>query len=166
FGAFLLKYRRLTLLIVGVIFLLFSQTLVSYFFIQVITPIGGDNASMGIAIFIAAGIEFPVIMRFDWLAQKRPIEFWLKISVVFFIIKNIVTFLASNMFMIYFAQFLQFGAFALTFPALVNYINVIVAPKDLVKGQTLLTLGVTDCSVFARLLAGVLIVNVVGNYTL
>lgn len=166
FGAFLLKYRRLTLLIVGVIFLLFSQTLVSYFFIQVITPIGGDNASMGIAIFIAAGIEFPVIMRFDWLAEKRPIEFWLKISVVFFIIKNIVTFLASNMFMIYFAQFLQFGAFALTFPALVNYINVIVEPKDLVKGQTLLTLGMSISSVFASLVGGVLIDNIGVSQTL
>ncbi|HLR91924.1 MAG TPA: MFS transporter, partial [Atopostipes sp.] len=157
FGAFLLKYRRLVLLIVGVIFLLFSQTLVSYFFIQILKPIGGDNSSMGIAIFIAAGIEFPVIMRFDWLAEKRSIEFWLKVSIIFYIVKNVLTFLATNMYMIYFAQFLQFGAFALAFPALVNYINVIVEPKDLVKGQTLLTLGMSIGSVFASFLGGILI---------
>lgn len=166
FGNFLLKYKKLTMLIVGVGFLLFSQTLVSYFFIQIITPIGGDNAAMGLAIFIAAGIEFPVIMYFDQLAEKRSIEFWLKVSIVFFIAKNIITFLATNMFMIYVAQFLQFGAFALTFPALVNYINVIVEPKDLVKGQTLLTLGMTISSVFASLVGGVLIDSMGVNPTL
>lgn len=157
FGHFLMKYKKLTMLILGVGFLLFSQTLVNYFFVQIITPIGGDNAAMGLAIFIAAGIEFPVIMYFDQLAEKRSIEFWLKISIIFFITKNILTFLATNMFMIYVAQFLQFGAFALTFPALVNYINVIVDPKDLVKGQTLLTLGMSISSVFASLVGGVLI---------
>ena len=166
FDKFLLKYKKLTMLIVGVGFLLFSQTLVSYFFIQVITPIGGDNASMGLAIFIAAGIEFPVIMYFDQLAEKRSIEFWLKISILFFIAKNVITFLATNMFMIYVAQFLQFGAFALTFPALVNYINVIVEPKDLVKGQTLLTLGMAISSVFASLVGGVLIDSIGVNPTL
>ena len=157
FGQFLMKYKKLTMLILGVGFLLFSQTLVNYFFVQIITPIGGDNAAMGLAIFIAAGIEFPVIMYFDQLAEKRSIEFWLKISIIFFITKNILTFLATNMFMIYVAQFLQFGAFALTFPALVNYINVIVDPKDLVKGQTLLTLGMSISSVFASLVGSVLI---------
>lgn len=166
FGKFLMKYKKLTMLILGVGFLLFSQTLVSYFFIQIITPIGGDNAAMGLAIFIAAGIEFPVIMYFDQLAEKRSIEFWLKISIIFFIAKNIITFLATNMFMIYVAQFLQFGAFALTFPALVNYINVIVEPKDLVKGQTLLTLGMSISSVFASLVGGVLIDNIGVNSTL
>src|SRR5699024_7564118 len=100
------------------------------------------------------------------LAEKRPIEFWLKISIVFFIVKNIITFLATNMFMIYVAQFLQFGAFALTFPALVNYINVIVEPKDLVKGQTLLTLGMAISSVFASLVGGVLIDSIGVNPTL
>ena len=105
-------------------------------------------------------------MYFDQLAEKRSIEFWLKVSIVFFITKNIITFLATNMFMIYVAQFLQFGAFALTFPALVNYINVIVEPKDLVKGQTLLTLGMTISSVFASLVGGVLIDSIGVNPTL
>lgn len=166
FSEFMIKYKRLTFLIVGVIFLLFSQTLVNYFFIQIIRPIGGDNAQMGIATFIAAGVEFPVIMNFDWLAEKRPIEFWLKLSVIFFIAKNLLTYLAVNMTMIYLAQFLQFGAFALTFPALVKYINVIVAPKYLVKGQTLLTLGTTLSSVFASLLGGILIDTVGVSHTL
>ncbi len=163
---FVRKYKRLVLLVLGVVLLLFSQTLIGSFFIQIITPIGGDSAQMGVAVFIAAGIEFPVMMRFDWLSEKRPVEFWLKLSLGFFVAKNIFTYLATSMFMIYFAQFLQFGAYALAYPALVKYVNLIVEPKDLVKGQTLLTIGTTLSSVFANLLGGILIDQIGVNTTL
>jgi len=154
---FLSKYRNLVYIIVGLAFVLFSQTMVSTFFINIVTPLGGDSSSVGLAIFVAAAVEFPVMMNFDWLAKKRTPAFWLKLSAVFYVAKLTLLFFATNLFMVYASQFLQLGSYALAYPAVVQYIKKSVDKEDLFKGQSLFTIGTTVSGVFASFLGGMLL---------
>lgn len=166
FFEFISKYKRLVFLMGGIVFLFFAHTLINNFFIQIITPIGGDSGAMGTAIFIGAIVELPAMMNFNRIARKISVSRLLKISAVFFVAKHALTFIAPNMFIVYLAQFLQFGAFALAYPALVEYINSVVDLKDLVKGQSLLTVAMALSSVFASFLGGILLDSIGINNTL
>lgn len=164
--SFILKYKRLVLLMVGVVFLFFTHTLINNFFIQVITPIGGDSRLMGIAIFIGTIVEMPAMMNFNWLAKRISVSRLLKISAIFFIAKHGLTYLAPNMYWLYFAQFLQIGAFSVLYPALVEYINLLVSTEDLIKGQSLVTSAMALSSVFASFLGGVFLDSIGVSTTL
>jgi len=155
--SFLSKYRELVFMIIGLAFALFAQTMISTFFIHIVTPLGGDSSSVGLATFIAALVEFPVMMNFDWLAKKRTPAFWLKLSAVFYVFKLVLLYFATNLMMVYASQFLQFGAYALAYPAVVQYIKNKVDKQDLFKGQSLFTIGTTVSGVFASFLGGFLV---------
>lgn len=154
---FFKRYPKLVFLALGTVFIMFSQSFVNTFFIQVITPVGGNNAMMGTAIFIAGAVEFPVIMSLDTLSKKISVAKLIKISTFFFIAKNVLLFMAPNMTWVYISQFLSFGANALLSPTFVQYINEVVDLKDLVKGQSLATIGMTLAGVFASFLGGLMI---------
>lgn len=164
--SFFFKYSRLVGLMGGVVFLFFAHTIINNFFIQVITPIGGDSGVMGTAVFIAAIVELPAMMNFEQLSKKISIVRLLKLSAAFFLAKHMLTYLAPNMFIIYLAQFLQIGAYSVIYPALVEYINLIVDLEDLVKGQSLLTTAIALSSVFASFLGGILLDTVGVSQTL
>lgn len=163
---FFSKYSRLMLLMGGIVFLFFAHTIINNFFIQVITPIGGDSGSMGTAIFVAAIVELPAMMNFNQIAKRISVSRLLKISALFFLAKHALTFFAPNMTIIYIAQFLQIGAYSVVYPALVEYINLIVDLKDLVKGQSLLTTAIALSSVFASFLGGILLDEIGVSQTL
>lgn len=164
--SFIVKYKKLMFLMIGVIFLFFAHTLINNFLIQIITPIGGNSALMGRAVFVSAIVELPAMMNFNNIAKKVSIGRLLKISAIFFLGKHLLTYFATNMFMIYVAQFLQIGAFALATPAFVEYINSIVSVQDLVKGQSLLTTAMAASSVFASFLGGRLLDSIGVSQTL
>lgn len=163
---FIGKYKKLVLLMGGVVFLFFAHTIINNFFIQIITPVGGDSANMGTAIFIGAMVELPAMMNFNRITKKIPVSRLLIISAVFFLAKHTLTYFAPNVLVIYLAQALQVGAFAVAYPALVEYINSIVDLKDLVKGQSLLTIAMALSSVFASFLGGILLDSIGTSQTL
>lgn len=166
FFEFIAKYKKLVLLMGGVVFLFFAHTIINNFFIQIITPVGGDSANMGTAIFIGAMVELPAMMNFNRITKKNPVSRLLIISAVFFLAKHTLTYFAPNVLVIYLAQALQVGAFAVAYPALVEYINLIVDLKDLVKGQSLLTIAMALSSVFASFLGGILLDSIGTSQTL
>ena len=166
FFEFIAKYKKLVLLMGGVVFLFFAHTIINNFFIQIITPVGGDSASMGTAIFIGAMVELPAMLNFNRITKKVSVSRLLIISSVFFLAKHTLTYFAPNVPVIYLAQALQIGAFAVAYPALVEYINLIVDLKDLVKGQSLLTIAMALSSVFASFLGGILLDSIGTSQTL
>jgi PPP family 3-phenylpropionic acid transporter len=154
---FFKKYRKLSIMMLGMVCLFFAHTFINNFFIQIILPVGGDSGSMGVAIFIGTILELPAMLNFDKLSSKITVANLLKISAVFFLAKHLLTFLAPNVMTIYIAQFLQIGAFSVAYPALVAYINSVVSIKDLNKGQSLLGGSMAVSSMLASLLGGVML---------
>lgn len=154
---FFKEYRELFFVILGVSLVMFGQTMLATFLIQIVQPIGGDSSHVGMAVFIGALVEVPILMKFDWFISKRSIAWILKISMLFYILKAFIMLFASNIWIVYAAQLLQTGSFGLAYPGAVQYIKGIVSKADLFKGQTMFTVALTMSSVFANFLGGLLI---------
>lgn len=157
FIEFFKKYKRVVILMGGVVLLFFAHTLINNFLIQVITPVGGTHQTLGIAAFIAAIVEIPAMMNLKQLEKIVPLHRLIQISSAFFVAKHALTYLAPNMSIIYIAQFLQIGAFSVAFPAYVEYINSKIEIVDLVKGQSLLTGAIALSNVFSGYFGGLLL---------
>lgn len=154
---FIQSYRKLSLVMVGIFFLFLGHLFINNFFIQVLTPIGGDSGTLGVAIFIATVLEIPIMMNYNRIASRIRVDRLLKIAAFFFLLKHLLTFLAPSVAVVYLAQILQIGAYSLAYPALVDYTSKVVAAEDLVKGQALLATATATSSVFANLAGGFLI---------
>lgn len=155
--AFMLKYKRLVVFLASFVCIYFAHTIINNFFIQVITNVGGSSSDMGNAISLAAFLEIPIMFLFNKINTKIKITTLLRVSLICFALKHLLTYLATNMLMVYAAQILQMGAFALFTPAAVYYVNQLVSKEDMVKGQSLLTASQTLSGVFASLLGGILL---------
>ena len=160
------KYKLFVIFLVGATGAFFAHTFINNFFIQVVNNVNGTSSDMGNAIFIAAMIELPVMMLFEKINKKFSCTFLMKVSMFFFFIKHFLTYLATNVMMIYIAQVIQMLAYALFIPASVYYVNAYINENDRVKGQSLITLCTTVGGTFASLLGGILIDKVGVSYSL
>lgn len=157
FIVFIRQHKRLLLVVVGVGFLMFMHIMINNFFIQILLPIGGNSATMGNAIFLGAILELPAMLNYKQIEKRHSASTLLKISAVFFVVKHLITYLATNMLMIYLAQTVQIGAFALMIPAGVSYVYSVVDENDLVKGQSLFTSAIALSSIAGNFLGGLLL---------
>lgn len=152
------KYSFLKYFLLATVLLFMSHNMVCVFLPMIIEHAGGDSSKLGVALAISAVVEFPVMACFVKLSQKIKIEKLLIISAVFFTVKSTVMFFASGVALVYLAQFLQFGGFALYIPASVYFIDMSLQEEDRNVGQAItgacsLGLGGT----FGNVLGGVII---------
>lgn len=157
FGGFFNKYKRFMIFVFGIIVVYFTHTVINNFFIQVLTPIGGTESDMGTAVFLAAIVELPAMGLFNIIRKKVNISALLKFCAIMFAIKHGLTFLATDMTLIYAAQFTQIGAYAILIPASVYYVNSIIAKQDQIKGQSMITMAMTASGIVANLAGGFLL---------
>ncbi|GAU78850.1 MFS transporter [Fusibacter sp. 3D3] len=156
-SAFLKKYKRFTVFVLGTSLVFVPHILINSFMIQIITSIGGTSSEMGTATFLAAITEIPIMFAFSRLMKKVSCGTLLKISAVIFTIKHLMTYLAPSIPIFYMTQLLQIGAFGLYAPASVYYVNHIINKDDLVKGQAMVTNALTLGSILASIIGGVLL---------
>lgn len=157
FMSFCNKYKKFMIFVLGTVVVFYTHTIINNFFIQVINPIGGTESQMGTAVFLAAIVELPAMGLFNKIREKINCSTLLKISAIFFALKHGLTWIAPNMMFIYIAQVLQIGAYAIFIPASVYYVNQIISEKDAIKGQSMVTMGITASGIFASLSGGILI---------
>ena len=157
FVGFLKKYKKFMIFVLGVVVVFFTHTIINNFYIQVLEPIGGTESHMGTAVFIAAIVELPAMMLFTNIRKKIRISTLIKFSVIMFAVKHGLTFLASDMTLIYVAAFSQIGAYAVFLPASVYYVNQVIAKEDQVKGQAMMTMANVASGIVANLAGGFLL---------
>lgn len=154
------KYACLKYFLPASVLLFMSHNMVCVFLPMIIEHAGGDNAKLGVALAISALVEFPVMSYFVKLSEKIRTEKLLVISAIFFMVKSGVAFMASNVAVVYLAQFLQFGGFALFTPASVYFINMALEEEDRNIGQAILgacSLGLGGT--FGNVLGGMILEN-------
>lgn len=152
---FLKNNKLFTVFVIGFALVSYSEVTINTYLINIIDDVGGDSESLGTALAIAAICELPVMFSFSRLLTRIKCSSLIKISAFFYFLKALTTLLATNIFMVYFAQALQMFSFAIFIPASVYYVNAIIPKKDSVKGQTILSVAI-------QAIAGVL-ANVVGG---
>ena len=154
---FFKKYKKFMIFVLGVVVVYFTHTIINNFFIQILTPIGGTESDMGTAVFLAAIVELPAMGLFNSIRKKVKVSTLLKYSAIMFAVKHALTFLATDMTLIYVAQFCQIAAYAILIPASVYYVNSIVAKQDQIKGQSMVTMAMTASGIVANLAGGFLL---------
>ncbi len=157
FGGFLKKYKKFMIFVLGVVVVFFTHTIINNFYIQVLEPIGGTESHMGTAVFIAAIVELPAMGLFNSIRKKVRISTLLKFSCIMFAIKHGLTYLATDITLIYVAAFSQIGAYAIFLPASVYYVNQVIAKEDQVKGQAMMTSATVASGIVANLAGGFLL---------
>lgn len=156
-AAFALQHKKFSVLIIAVALTFSSHTMINNYMIQIMKNMGGNATNMGIATGIAAAIELPTMVFFGYLVKKVRCSSIIKFSLLFFLIKTVLTLLANSVWMIYAAQLFQCCSYALFIPASIYYVNMIIPHDDLAKGQAFMTSAITLGGVGASLVGGLLL---------
>ncbi|NLG02935.1 MAG: MFS transporter [Clostridia bacterium] len=154
---FMMTYKRYMLLLFAVALVFTAHFFINNYIFQIIESVGGDAKNMGTAIAVAAAIELPAMVLFEPLLKKIRCDIILRLTLVFFTVKTILTLLAPSVFMVYVAQAFQFASYAFFIPASVYYASRIIRKSDFVKGQAYMTGAITAGGVFSGIAGGWLI---------
>lgn len=147
---------RFVALVVCLVLVYLSHIFINSFTIQIVMSRGGSGSEMGLASAIGGFLELPAMALFPYILKKvGSVSHILKMSAAAMTVKSLVTFLAPNLGWFYFAQALQFFAYAMLIPACVYYVNRMIASKDKVKGQSLVDMSMVFASVVGSVLGGV-----------
>lgn len=151
------RYKRFSVMLIGLVFIYFSHSLINTFALQVVVPKGGDSGSMGTASAIAAGCELITTLLFIYYMRKVKLHILLKISGVFFVLKIFFSLVVTNVTQFYLIQALQMFGWGLIAIGIVYYVDLIVSEGDRAKGQAFAGMSFTVASVIANFLGGFLI---------
>lgn len=140
---FFRRYKWYCISLLGVMLLAMFHAMTENYLIEVVSPLGGDSGTVGVALFVATAIEMVVIVNFDWLRTKISDSWLLKLAGVSFIIKSVAFLLAKNVMTIYAIQLLQATSYSFLSPTQLYYADAKVSPADMVKGQAFITASYT-----------------------
>lgn len=138
-GNFLKSYPLFTVLLVGSILLFISHSLLCNFMLQIATFKGGGAAEQGMANSIAALAELPIMFGFGLLLKKVRCERWIQFSALFFLVKAVLIYFASDCAGIFAAQATQMLGFAIFLLSTVEYAKMVIGPEETVRAQSYLS---------------------------
>ena len=147
-------YPAFMLFVVAGVCFFFAHNAINDYMIQIIMPLGGTEASMGTAVFIAAILELPTMALIDKIMKKISVKNLLLISGTAFLIKTLLMLVAPNMAVVYISQAMQIFAYAVFIPAGAYFVNQTMAKFDQVKGQAYINCSITLGGVFSSLICG------------
>lgn len=150
-------WARFWVLLLGFTFAMASHNLLNGFMFQIVEFHGGTAADMGLAIMIAALTELPTMAAWNLLERRWTPGVLMIVAGVMFAVKNVATWLAPNLPVLYLAQGLQFAAFGLAVPASVYYINRHFPAAQRVTGQAYMTMTATAGSVIGSVAGGIVL---------
>lgn len=152
---FVVNNKKLLILFITIALFLFTDNIINFYLIQVITPLNGTTVDQGYLGLMWALLEVPTMMSFSRINKKFSLETLLIVSSIMFLVRAIGLYLANNMFWVYISLSLQWCSFALFQPAIVEYINANTKANEKARGQALKT---TICCI------GTMITNLIGGF--
>lgn len=153
---FIRNNLRFMALVLSLVLIYLSHIFINSFTIQIVTSRGGSGSEMGLASAIGGFLELPAMALFPFLLKKvGSVSYIVKMSAAFMVIKSLITLMSPTIGWFYFAQALQFFAYAMLIPASVYYVTRIIATKDKVKGQSMMDMGQIIASVVGSILGGI-----------
>ena len=142
------------ILLLGVVGFFFGHVIINNFIYQITANVGGGEGDMGGLIAVGALVELPAMIFFSRLKYRYSTKLLLGISAVFYLVKIVITAMATSVGMIYFSMLFQSLAFALFVPASVHFVDEFIAKKDSVKGHAFLVGAMAIANALASFLGG------------
>ena len=155
-GSFLRAYPRFALVLLGSIVLMVSHNLVCSFLLQIVVSKGGDASHQGIAAFVSAITEIPVMFAFGWLLKKKGVSFWFGFSAAVFVLKPLLLYAATGVWGVYAAQTTQMIGYAVYVMASAYYAGSATDSSDMVRAQSYMTSAIPIGSLIANFTGGFL----------
>lgn len=140
---FFRRYKWYCVSLLGVMLLGMFHAMTENYLIEIVTPLGGDSGTVGVALFIATAIEALVMVYLDKVRSKISDNWLLKIAGLSFVLKAVLFLLAGNVMTIYFLQLLQATSYTFLSPIQMYYANNKIGAADMVKGQAFSTAAYT-----------------------
>lgn len=140
---FFRRYKWYCVSLLGVMLLAMFHAMTENYLIEVVSPLGGDSGTVGVALFVATAIEMVVIVNFDWLRTRISDSWLLKFAGLSFLLKSVLFLMARNVMAIYGIQLLQATSYSFLSPTQLYYADAKVSPADMVKGQAFITAAYT-----------------------
>ena len=137
------KYRWYCFSLVGVMLLAMFHAMTENYLIEVVTPLGGDSGSVGVALFIATCVEMVVLLFFEGVRKHIKDTLLLKIAGFSFLLKAVLLFFAPSVTAIYLIQLLQATSYTFLSPTQMYYARSRISMADMVKGQAFITASYT-----------------------
>lgn len=154
---FVRRNRLFAFMSLGIIALFFGNVIQENFTLQIVQGIGGDTSDMGVVILLLCVCEMPAMIAFHKLKIRFSYVFLLRLSAVFFTIKIFVMYLADSMVVFYLAQLCQITGYGLLFPAMVSFIDAIMAKGEALRGQAMFTVAITLGNIIGSVAGGVIL---------
>lgn len=151
---FLLKYKRLAIILIGLILIYFSHSLINVFTLQIVEPKGGTSATMGTSSAIAAVCELITTLLFAFYMKKIKLHLIIKISGVFFTLKILFSYIVTNVPAFYAIQGLQMFGWGFMSIGIIYYVNSMVDDCDKAQGQAYAGMALTIANVLASSVGG------------
>ena len=140
---FFRRYRCYCVSLLGVMLLGMFHAMTENYLIEIVTPLGGDSGTVGVALFVATAIEALVLVYFDRVRGKISDNWLLKLAGISFVLKAVLFLAASNVMTIYIIQLIQATSYTFLSPTQMYYANNKISPADMVKGQAFITASYT-----------------------
>ena len=141
--AFFKRYKWYCVSLLGVMLLGMFHAMTENYLIEIVTPLGGDSGTVGMALFIATAIEAVVLVFFDQIRTRISDNWLLKLAGISFLVKAVLFLFAPSVESIYMIQLLQATSYTFLSPTQMYYANGKIRPADMVKGQAFITASYT-----------------------
>jgi len=148
---------RFCVFLVGLVLLAMAHIFLDHFMLQIMMTIGGDSASLGIAIAVAAIIELPAMMLYKRMSKKAGPAKLLIMAGWVWVVKNVLIMLARTPSAVYAAELFQFLSYVVYVPATVDYIGKHLPAGDFLRAQALSGSAFTMGSLLATMVGGPMI---------
>lgn len=124
------------------------------FTLQIMAPIGGGSAEVGISTAIAAFSELVTVLLFGYYLKKMRLASLLRISAIAFVLKSLGSLLAPSVPAYYGVQILQLAGWGIMCIGVVYYVDRITPDRDRAKAQSWAGLTLTVANVVASVTGG------------
>ena len=140
---FFRRYKWYCVSLLGVMLLGMFHAMTENYLIEIVTPLGGDSGTVGVALFVATAIEAVFLVYLDQIRSKISDNWLLKIAGLSFVLKSVLFLTAGNVMTIYAIQLLQATSYTFLSPIQMYYANNKIRAADMVKGQAFSTASYT-----------------------
>lgn len=141
--SFFLKYKFFMITVSGVMMIAMCHSMAENFLINMFQPMGADSRSVGTALAIASFSAAPLMIMFEKLQKKINIMALMRLSGIFYVLKAVLMFFATNVWQVYAIVCLQTFTYGFIYPSLFYFTQKKIAKADMVKGQAVVVAAFT-----------------------
>lgn len=129
---------------------------------MIIRNVGGQDADLGLIVFLMALSEVPTMFLYSRLERLLGAGRLLLIAFFFLLVRPILFAAAPNMTVLLLVQPVQMAGYGLFIPAVVHYINTVLPDNLRVRGQAVMSTGMFGIAQVIANLAGGWIIELGG----